>query len=142
MEEKSFSSHLNAESSLGGAISNAKSSMASELSLDRVFSEISDESPLQNILDTGRFQKKFKNIVKIGEGGFGVVYRANYHVDQKQYAVKKVRLHILKSKEIDPMAQIYQHRVYRELQAASRITSENIVRYFNSWFEELNDDEK
>lgn len=40
------------------------------------------------------------------------------------------------------MAQIYQHRVYRELQAASRITSENIVRYFNSWFEELNDDEK
>ena len=116
--------------------------MASELSLDRVLSEISDESPLQNILDTGRFKKKFKNIVKIGEGGFGVVYRATYHVDQKQYAVKKVRLHILKSKDIDPMAQIYQHRVYRELQAASRITSENIVRYFNSWFEELNDDEK
>ena len=40
------------------------------------------------------------------------------------------------------MIEIYQHRVYRELQAASKITSENIVRYFNSWFEELEDDDK
>jgi len=41
------------------------------------------------------------------------------------------------------MSEIYQHRVYRELQAASRIlTSENIVRYFNSWFEELEVTEK
>lgn len=40
------------------------------------------------------------------------------------------------------MVEIYQHRVYRELQAASRITSENIVRYFNSWFEELDEEDK
>ena len=40
------------------------------------------------------------------------------------------------------MTQIYQHRVYRELQMAAKITSDNIVRYFNSWFEELNDEDK
>ena len=40
------------------------------------------------------------------------------------------------------MLAIYQHRVYRELQAASRITSENIGRYFNSWFEELDHEDK
>ena len=40
------------------------------------------------------------------------------------------------------MTEIYKHRVYRELQAASRITSENIVRYFNSWIEELDKSEK
>jgi hypothetical protein len=40
---------------------------------------------------------------------------------------------------LDPIIEIYKHRVYRELQTASRITSENIVRYFNSWFEELDD---
>jgi hypothetical protein len=39
------------------------------------------------------------------------------------------------------MIEIYKNRVYRELQAASRITSENIVRYFNSWFEELTEEE-
>ena len=58
------------------------------------------------------------------------------------YAIKKVRLHILKSKGMDPIDQIYQHRVYRELQAASKITSEHVVRYFNSWFEELDEYEK
>jgi hypothetical protein len=40
------------------------------------------------------------------------------------------------------MKEIYQHRVYRELQAASQINSEFIVRYFNSWFEELSAEEK
>jgi serine/threonine protein kinase len=66
-------------------------------------------------LDTGRLQKKFKDIDLIGQGGFGKVYRAIYHVDQKMYAIKVVRLHIQKSKDIDPMREIYQHRVYREL---------------------------
>lgn len=40
-------------------------------SMKRTESEISDDSPLQQILDTGRFHKKFDHIVKIGEGGFG-----------------------------------------------------------------------
>lgn len=66
-------------------------------------------------MDTGRLQKKFKDIDLIGQGGFGKVYRAIYHVDQKMYAIKVVRLHIQKSKDIDPMREIYQHRVYREL---------------------------
>jgi len=110
--------------------------------LSRSLSEISEESPLYNILDTGRLQKKFHDITKIGQGGFGQVFRATYHVDQKQYAIKVVRLHIIKSKSVNPMHQIYQHRVYRELQWASRITSDNIVRYFNSWFEELDPKEK
>ena len=110
--------------------------------LKRQLSEISEESPLYNILDTGRLKKKFRDIVKIGQGGFGEVFKAINHVDQKLYAIKVVRLHILKSKSIDPMTEIYKHRVYRELQAASRITSDNIVRYFNSWIEELDKQEK
>lgn len=73
------------------------------------------ESPLQNILDTGRLRKKFKDIVQIGEGGFGKVYRGKYYIDQKIYAIKVVRLHIPKSQSGDPMQQIYRHRVYREL---------------------------
>jgi hypothetical protein len=34
--------------------------------LKRQLSEISEESPLYNILDTGRLKKKFRDIVKIG----------------------------------------------------------------------------
>lgn len=60
-------------------------------------------------------KKKFWKIEQIGEGGFGKVYKATYHVDQKQYAIKVVRLHILKTKSEDLLNQIYNHRVYREL---------------------------
>ena len=101
---------------------------------------ISESSPLHNILDTGRFRKKFKDINLIGEGGFGKVYKATYHIDQKPYAIKVVRLHIKKTN--DPLAEIYQHRVYRELQTTSKMTSENIVRYYSCWFEELDPEER
>lgn len=57
------------------------------------------------------------------------------------YAIKVVRLHISKDKFVNPLEEIYKHRVYRELQTASKITSDNIVRYFNSWFEELGQEE-
>lgn len=32
--------------------------------------------------------------------------------------------------------------MYRELQMNSQMTNENIVRYYGSWFEELDQDEK
>ena len=86
------------------------------LEISRQLSElsfISENSELHHILDTGRFKQKFKDMVKIGEGGFGKVYKATYRVDQKIYAIKVVRLHIKKSD--NPMEEIYQHNVYREL---------------------------
>ena len=61
-------------------------------------SEISEESPLKNFLDTGRLRKKFKDIEDIGQGGFGKVMKAVYLIDQKTYAIKVVRLHIPKQK--------------------------------------------
>jgi len=70
---------------------------------NRHLSEISEESSLYNILETGRFKKKFQKHDKIGEGGFGMVYRAQYKVDLKEYAIKIVKLHILKDKSIDPV---------------------------------------
>jgi serine/threonine protein kinase len=66
-------------------------------------SEIPEDSKLYNILDTGRLQKKFKDMDKIGQGGFGEVFKAKYHIDQKLYAIKVVRLHITKDKSVDPL---------------------------------------
>ena len=40
------------------------------------------------------------------------------------------------------MTEIYKHRVYRELSTTAKMTSENIVRYYGSWFEELDLEEK
>ena len=102
-------------------------------------SVISESSPLHYILDTGRFKKKFKDIKLIGEGGFGKVYKATNYVDRKEYAIKVIRLHIKKQSSVE---EIYNHRVYRELQTTSELDQENIVRYYGSWFEELDQDEK
>lgn len=42
----------------------------------------------------------------------------------------------------NPLNLIYHHRVYRELKFFTQnISSEHIVRYFNSWFEELDPEE-
>jgi len=110
--------------------------------MQKSVSVIDEESPLHDILDSGRLRKKFKDIKMIGQGGFGKVYKATYHIDQKLYAIKVDRIHISKQRSSDPMAEISKHRMYREIQAASSITSENIVRYFNSWFEELDSEDK
>jgi hypothetical protein len=40
------------------------------------------------------------------------------------------------------MTEIYKHRVYRELSTTAKMTSDNIVRYYGSWFEELDQEEK
>jgi hypothetical protein len=105
-------------------------------------------------LDTGRLKKKFKDIEDIGQGGFGYVKKAVYLIDQKTYAIKVVRLHIPKSRckrniqsncedPENPLDLIYHHRVYRELKFFTQnISSEHIVRYFNSWFEELDPEER
>lgn len=43
----------------------------------------------------------------------------------------------------NPLNLIYHHRVYRELKFFTQnISSEHIVRYFNSWFEELDPEER
>lgn len=39
------------------------------------------------------------------------------------------------------MEAIYKNKVYRELATASQLSSENIVRYYNSWFEALTPEE-
>ena len=114
-------------------------------------------------MDTGRLKKKFKDIEDIGQGGFGKVKKAVYLIDQKTYAIKVVRLHIPKSRckrsatmqskcehntcnredAENPLDLIYHHRVYRELKFFTQnISSEHIVRYFNSWFEELDSEER
>lgn len=61
------------------------------------------EQVFEDMLNSGRLiRKMFYGFTEIGEGGFGKVYKANYHIDQKVYAIKVVRMFIDKCN--DPMA--------------------------------------
>ena len=101
--------------------------------------QIIEPPSLRNILDNGRFKQKFADVRQVGEGGFGKVFRAVYQIDRKVYAIKVVRLHF--ATNANPLAAIYKNKVYREIATASQLSSENIVRYYNSWFEELTPEE-
>ncbi|KFW01958.1 Interferon-induced, double-stranded RNA-activated protein kinase, partial [Eurypyga helias] len=65
-----------------------------------------------------RFLESFKNIEPIGEGGFGNVFKATAKLDERTYAVKRVR---------------FTKNVKREIKELARLDHENIVRYYCSW---------
>ncbi|XP_010221726.1 PREDICTED: interferon-induced, double-stranded RNA-activated protein kinase [Tinamus guttatus] len=65
-----------------------------------------------------RFLKDFENIVPIGEGGFGNVFKATARMAGITYAVKRVRV---------------AENVMREIKGLACLNHENIVRYYSSW---------
>ncbi|NXP15495.1 E2AK2 kinase, partial [Thinocorus orbignyianus] len=64
------------------------------------------------------FLKNFKDIEPIGDGGFGNVFKATAKLDNRTYAVKRVR---------------FTNKVMREVEGLASLEHENIVRYFWSW---------
>ncbi|NWW98195.1 E2AK2 kinase, partial [Caloenas nicobarica] len=65
-----------------------------------------------------RFLEDFKNIEPVGEGGFGNVFKATSKLDERTYAVKRVR---------------FTKDVRREVKELARLDHENIVRYHSCW---------
>ena len=78
----------------------------------------------------------------IGQGGFGCVYKVQDRLDLELYAVKKVRIHLLKTDDLS--SEIRNHKVFREIQALAKKNFElqHTVRYYNSWLEELSIEEQ
>ncbi|NXO61026.1 E2AK2 kinase, partial [Aramus guarauna] len=65
-----------------------------------------------------RFLRKFKNIMPIGAGGFGNVFKATEKIDKRICAIKRVQ---------------FTDNVMREVEGLARLDHENIVRYYCSW---------
>jgi serine/threonine protein kinase len=67
----------------------------------------------------------------LGKGGFGVVYKVRYLLDDSLYAIKKIKLHLGVNEPFQ------KHKVYREIQAISKLEPKNIIRYYTCWVEAL-----
>jgi serine/threonine protein kinase len=78
--------------------------------------------PLEKVEQVSRYYTDFIELEKIGEGGFGHVWKARHKLDGNIYAIKKVKLSKNNSEE--------NKRIKREVTYLSSLNSPFIVRYF------------
>ncbi|GLB36853.1 putative anticodon binding domain of tRNAs [Lyophyllum shimeji] len=72
-----------------------------------------------------RWKEDWEELELLGKGAFGSVVKARNKIDNRIYAVKKVRL---KTDGSDV-------KIFREVNALSRLSHRFIVRYFTTWIE-------
>ena len=76
-----------------------------------------------------RYQKDFVELGRIGKGAFGSVYRVKQRLDEREYAVKKVRLD-------KDLTSADNQRIMREVKSFSILSDHpKIVRYYGTWEE-------
>lgn len=74
--------------------------------------------------------EQFDNFKKIGQGGFGIVYRAHHKLDGVNYAIKKIELLSLRERD----------ESVREVKIMAKLNHINIVAYKNAWIEPFSED--
>ena len=74
-------------------------------------------------------EENFEVLERVGNGGYGSVYKVRNRLDDKIYAVKKIRLDCLDLQELDEEAQ----KVLKECRTLSLLDHPNILRYYSSW---------
>lgn len=84
-----------------------------------------------------RYTSDFAELGFLGRGGFGSVYHVRNHLDQREYAIKKI---VLKNKMLqkiqDGGIEAFE-KVMREVNTMAKLDHGNIVRYFGSWIDGL-----
>jgi serine/threonine protein kinase len=83
-----------------------------------------------------RYTSEFKEILALGRGGFGTVFRCRNVLDGREYAIKKIRIASpLNSGDVTKHLSQKLHRVLREVKCLALLDHPNIVRYYTAWLE-------
>ncbi|CAG9535257.1 unnamed protein product [Cercopithifilaria johnstoni] len=76
---------------------------------------------------SSRYSVDFKEIRRIGRGGFGEVFHVHSNIDNCDYAIKKIQFNLTMS---EPVA-----KVVNEVRLLAAVQHTNIVRYYAAWLE-------
>ncbi|KAF9267032.1 hypothetical protein L218DRAFT_920740 [Marasmius fiardii PR-910] len=87
--------------------------------------EIDYFRPAMQARQSSRWKEDWEELELLGKGAFGSVVKARNKIDNRTYAVKKIRLRTMKSDT----------RIFREVNALSRLSHRFIVRYYTTWVE-------
>eukprot|EP00934_Nitzschia_sp_Nitz4_P002258 Nitzschia sp. Nitz4//scaffold132_size63325//34830//38476//NITZ4_006292-RA/size63325-snap-gene-0.50-mRNA-1//1//CDS//3329535320//2258//frame0 len=87
-----------------------------------------------------RYASEFVQVVPLGKGGFGTVFRCKNVLDGREYAIKKVSLKYTTGL---PLVEFRQHlqRTLREVKSLALLDHKNIVRYYTAWLEQESTDQ-
>ncbi|XP_046850195.1 eukaryotic translation initiation factor 2-alpha kinase 3-like isoform X2 [Xenia sp. Carnegie-2017] len=89
--------------------------------------EIKNTVPSSSEKFISRYQQDFEHMACLGSGAFGLVFQAKNKIDDRQYAVKRIRL---------PSSPKARDKVMREVKVLASFEHPGIVRYYNSWCEQ------
>ncbi|EJF61645.1 Serine/threonine-protein kinase [Dichomitus squalens LYAD-421 SS1] len=73
---------------------------------------------------SSRWKEDWEELEILGRGGFGQVVKARNKIDNRIYAVKKIKLR-----------DVGNDKIFREVSALSRLNHRFIVRYYTTWVE-------
>jgi NIMA (never in mitosis gene a)-related kinase len=71
---------------------------------------------------------EFQILSKLGEGSYSIVYKAKRHSDGLTYALKVVKISLLKDKE--------KQNALNEVRILASISHENVISYKQAFFDE------
>lgn len=84
-----------------------------------------------------RYTSEFKEILPLGRGSFGTVFRCRNVLDGCEYAIKKIKIVSPLSTGGNGTKHLSRklHRVLREVKCLALLDHPNIVRYYTAWLE-------
>uniref|UniRef100_A0A182WF08 non-specific serine/threonine protein kinase n=1 Tax=Anopheles minimus TaxID=112268 RepID=A0A182WF08_9DIPT len=77
--------------------------------------------------EKSRIQTEFELLSYLGKGAYGDVLKVRNKLDNREYAIKRIRL--------PARSKHFYKKMIREVELLSRLNHENVVRYYNSWTE-------
>jgi serine/threonine protein kinase len=81
----------------------------------------------QLIKHTNKYRNNFNELVRLGYGGFGSVYKVFHKLEKKFYAIKKIFL----TEEL--LSE--QYNIFNEVELFSSFEHNNILKYITSWID-------
>ncbi|XP_063859482.1 eIF-2-alpha kinase GCN2-like isoform X2 [Scylla paramamosain] len=87
-----------------------------------------------NLRGHSRLDQEYVILELLGQGGFGHVFKVHNKVDDRIYALKRIRL--------DQQSEVVRRKIIREVKLLSSLNHENVVRYYTSWIDEFEQEMK
>jgi eukaryotic translation initiation factor 2-alpha kinase 3 len=79
------------------------------------------------------YRSEYQELGLLGKGGYGEVYRVRNHLDNQEYAVKKIILASQRLQKSQENEQI--DALLAELRTLAQLNHTNVVRYYHGWLE-------